>query len=114
MSSRTAQTARMVLASRLMADHANLPALLLVPAHMSPSLWLTTHLTSLLAHVSTLLNRLLPECPCPQMRVAPGGDKGYLCAVHSVPRACAAVDHISHTLDGFAAWLLQPDRQDMT
>jgi hypothetical protein len=73
------------------------------------------YLRRTLLDLGSLVVELQLECTkdtCPTLNV-PGGS--FLCAVHSAPSNCCAIDYIIHTMDGGTSMLTSikhfPDRQ---
>lgn len=83
----------------------NLPLLLKIPDAQSPDIWLYEHLRQLCLELTYLVVRLQQDCTaenCPEMKAS---EWFYLCASHSTPQSCCAIDYIVHTLDGATSLL---------
>ena len=69
-------------------------------------LWQYEHLRQFVLEFNLLLVALAGECTvetCPKMTAS--NEWQYLCAAHRKPQDCAAIDYITHTIDGSTALL---------
>lgn len=60
------------------------------------SLWQYKHFINFTSELNSLVIALADECKCVDMKAL---DFLYLCASHSPPKQCCALDYIVHTLD---------------
>jgi hypothetical protein len=77
-----------------------------VPSGVSELAWQLEHMrqfVSSLGALSVALNAVCTAASCPMMRAT--DEWLYLCAAHTPPRECKAIDYQLHTLDGSAATL---------
>ncbi|RKP14634.1 Mob1/phocein [Piptocephalis cylindrospora] len=76
-----------------------------LPEDQDPEVWQYEHLRAVCQELHCLVVQLVPECTvhtCPEMKA---GDWIYLCAAHSHPQPCCAIDYTLHTLDGATSLL---------
>lgn len=93
---------------RLRADAADLERLYEPPAGgaVDPLVWQYEHLRQFVIEFGLLLVALGDEClpeTCPKMTAS--NEWQYLCAAHRKPQDCAAIDYMTHTIDGATALL---------
>lgn len=70
------------------------------------SVWQYEHLRQFVLELNLVLVALAGECTpetCPKMTAS--NDWQYLCAAHRKPQDCAAINYITHTIDGSTALL---------
>jgi len=68
---------------------------------VDPVLWQYEHLRQFLIELNLLMVALSEECTpetCPKMTAS--NEWQYLCAAHRKTQDCAAIDYMSHTIDG--------------
>mmetsp|Transcript_91937 Transcript_91937/g.297398 ORF Transcript_91937/g.297398 Transcript_91937/m.297398 type:complete len:389 (-) Transcript_91937:90-1256(-) len=73
---------------------------------VDPLLWQYEHLRQFLIELNLLMVALGEECTpdtCPKMTAS--NEWQYLCAAHRKTQDCAAIDYMSHTIDGSTALL---------
>merc|ERR1711972_503531 len=71
-----------------------------------PLVWQYEHLRQFVIEFNLLLVALGDECTpetCPKMTAS--NEWQYLCAAHRKPQDCAAIDYMTHTIDGSTALL---------
>ncbi|CAE8625542.1 unnamed protein product [Polarella glacialis] len=71
-----------------------------------PLVWQYEHLRQFVVEFNMLLVALGGECTpesCPKMTAS--NEWQYLCAAHRKPQDCAAIDYMTHTIDGSTALL---------
>jgi len=71
-----------------------------------PLIWQYEHLRQFVIEFNLLLVALGDECTpetCPKMTAS--NEWQYLCAAHRKPQDCAAIDYMTHTIDGSTALL---------
>ncbi|RKO83462.1 Mob1/phocein [Blyttiomyces helicus] len=86
-------------------DPADLEAIVQVPENQDPDCWQYEHLRQVCLELNNLVVLLEPECTatsCPEMKA---DEWLYLCAAHTTPQSCSAIDYIVHTLDNATAVL---------
>lgn len=72
-----------------------------------PLVWQYEHLRQFVIEFNILLVALEGECTpasCPKMTAS--NEWQYLCAAHRKPQDCAAIDYMTHTIDGSTALLV--------
>jgi len=73
---------------------------------IDPLVWQYEHLRQFVIEFNILLVALGDECTpesCPKMTAS--NEWQYLCAAHRKPQDCAAIDYMTHTIDGSTALL---------
>eukprot|EP00418_Pyrodinium_bahamense_P036424 CAMPEP_0179209152 /NCGR_PEP_ID=MMETSP0796-20121207/104310_1 /TAXON_ID=73915 /ORGANISM="Pyrodinium bahamense, Strain pbaha01" /LENGTH=288 /DNA_ID=CAMNT_0020914109 /DNA_START=39 /DNA_END=903 /DNA_ORIENTATION=- len=93
---------------RIRADPADLDSLYELPAGaaVDPLVWQYEHLRQFVIEFNRLLVALGDQCTpetCPKMTAS--NEWQYLCAAHRKPQDCAAIDYMTHTIDGSTALL---------
>ncbi|KAI8924262.1 Mob1/phocein [Entophlyctis helioformis] len=86
---------------------ADVDGILSLPAGVDESIWQYEHLKQVCLELNDLFVRLEDECrpaTCPDMKA---GEWMYLCAAHTTPAPCRALDYIGHTIDHASALLNQ-------
>lgn len=88
-------------------DSANIERIYELPnSTVDPLLWQYEHLRQFVIEFNLLLVALGDECTpetCPKMTAS--NEWQYLCAAHRKPQDCAAIDYMTHTIDGSTALL---------
>jgi len=72
----------------------------------NPLVWQYEHLRQFVIEFNIILVALGDECTpetCPKMTAS--NEWQYLCAAHRKPQDCAAIDYMTHTIDGSTALL---------
>lgn len=94
-------------------NHADIDTILEEPMQFHPSLWKYYQLKYILVliyrqvclQLDELFCMLLQECStksCPEMKAS---EWVYLCAAHTEPSSCSAIDYILHTLESASTLL---------
>lgn len=88
-------------------DPSNLELLYELPdVAIDPLVWQYEHIRQFVIEFNLLLVALGGECTpetCPKMTAS--NEWQYLCAAHRKPQDCAAIDYMTHTIDGSTALL---------
>ncbi|RKP03109.1 hypothetical protein CXG81DRAFT_9961, partial [Caulochytrium protostelioides] len=89
-------------------DPTDVRALVERPADQDPEAWQFEHLRIVCRQLTGLVIRLSGVCrrdTCPDMKAL---EWLYLCAAHTSPQSCPAIDYIVHTLDSATELLNSP------
>eukprot|EP00842_Homolaphlyctis_polyrhiza_P001187 jgi/Hompol1/2069/HPOL_005659-RA len=98
-------SAQLHLQARIRSDRSDIDAILALPEGLDDLVWQYEHLRQICLELNGLLIALESECTvdsCPEMKA---GEWLYLCAAHTAPQGCPAIDYIAHTIDGATALL---------
>lgn len=83
----------------------NVESVVELPEGQDADVWQLEQLRQLCLELNQIVVQLEPECnqeTCPEMKAE---EWLYLCAAHTAPQSCCAIDYIVHTLDGATALL---------